>query len=69
MSKSKKARRARYIIAIDQPHGCYLRRTLNVTHHLESGEAQYDTKPVRPSQAPLRIRQAYHRLRKELFGK
>lgn len=69
MSKSKKAKRARYIIAIDYPHDCYLRRTLNVTHHHESGEAKYDTKPVRPSQAPLRIRQAYHVVRRRLFGK
>lgn len=67
MSQSKKSKKARYVIAID-PHGVYLRRTLNVTHHNESGEAQYDTKPVRPSQAPLRIRQAFHAVRLRLFG-
>ena len=69
MSQSKRAKRARYVIAIDFPHDCYLRRTLNVWHHGESGEVQYDTKPVRPSQAPLRIRQAYHEVRRSLFGK
>lgn len=68
MSKSKKAKRARYVIAIDLSSGCFLRRTINVTHHHESGEAQYDTKPVRPSQAPLRIRQAFHEVRRRLFG-
>ena len=57
--------KARYVIAIDG-HGIYLRRTLCVTHHGESGEVQYDSKPVRLSQAPLKIRQAYHMVQKHL---
>lgn len=68
MSQSKKSKKARYVIAID-PYGVYLRRTLCVTHHHESGEAQYDTKPVKVSQAPLRIQHAFLMVRRGLFGK
>jgi hypothetical protein len=68
MSKSKRIKPARYVIAIDL-YGVYLRRTLCVIHDGVTGEARYDTKPVRPSQAPLRIRQAYHAVRLRLTGK
>lgn len=58
MSASKRIKTARYVIAIDGS-GVYLRRTLCVTHRLESGEAHYDTKPVKPSQVPAHIYRAY----------
>jgi hypothetical protein len=69
MSASKRVRSFRYIIAIDYPNGCYLRRTLNVTHHGESGEVQYDSKPVRRYKAPDIIQKAIAAVEKALNPK
>lgn len=57
--------RARYLIAVDGT-GVYLRRTICVIHHGENGEVEYHAKPVRPSQAPFKIRQAFHMAQKHL---
>lgn len=51
-------KRARYVIAIDG-YGVYLRRTLCVTHRMENGEAQYDTKPISVSKAPKHIQKMF----------
>ena len=56
---------ARYVIAIDGG-SAYLRRTFCVTHDGVTGEAVYATKPVRPSQAPLRIRQVFGAVQERL---
>jgi len=35
----------RFLLAFDS-EGCHVRQTLCVTHHAESGEVQYESKPI-----------------------